>query len=65
MRDQIDAEIWNANHDQFSEWIGAALGQARAALDKGLARSSPAAAQLLAAAFAVSLSLLTVTATVA
>ena len=30
MRDQIDAEIWNTHHDQFSEWIGAVFGQASA-----------------------------------
>ena len=64
MRDQIDAEIWNTHHDQFSEWMGGALIAAGQAVRRSLPHV-PAAPQLIAAAMAGSFALLTVSATIA
>jgi hypothetical protein len=64
MRDQIDAEIWNTHHDQFSEWLSGALTAAGQAIRRGFSRV-PAAPQLIAAAMAGSFALLTVGATIA
>lgn len=65
MRDEIDARIWNANHDQFSEWIdggAAALGARLRGSAPLVRRSSP---QLVAALAAVGLTLITFTSSVA
>ena len=65
MRDELDGRIWNAHHDQFSEWIDggvAALG-ARLRGSAPLARRAPP--QLLAALAAVGLTLITFTASAA
>ena len=35
MRDRMDAELWNAHHDQFSQWLGEGLSRAGAALRRG------------------------------
>ena len=64
MRDQMDSEMWNAHHDQFSAWIGGALTTAGHAVGRGLSRV-PAAPQLIAAAMAGSFALLTISATIA
>ena len=58
MRDQYDAQMWIAHHDQFSGSIGQALAKGRDAL---LARlpSAAAATQLIAVTAAFGLTLLT------
>jgi hypothetical protein len=54
MRDRMDAEMWNADHDQFSQWLDARLAGASAALRRsGGAMRVPA--QFAAAVAAVSL----------
>lgn len=35
MRDRMDAEIWNAHHDQFSEWLHLRLRAAAGAARQG------------------------------
>jgi hypothetical protein len=53
MRDEMDARVWNAHHDQFSKSIDAGLAR--------LAGSVPAVPrQLVAGAAAFGLALLTV-----
>ena len=59
MRDQMDSEIWNAHHDQFSEWLDGALGRARSALRGGGSLAARVPGQLLAALVAVSLTVVT------
>jgi hypothetical protein len=57
MRDQMDAEIWNAHHDQFSEYVDGVVAAARRSLRT---RGTPAGrvpAQLFAGLFALSLTL--------
>lgn len=63
MRDQLDAQIWNDHHDQFSEWLDGIVGRAGAALRGPLAARVPT--QLLAGLVAVSFTLLTFGASVA
>lgn len=53
MRDLYDAQAWADNHDQFSLWAATALGR----LGSALRRAVPA--QLVAAAFAVGLAVVT------
>ena len=59
MRDQLDAEIWNASHDQFSQWLDDRVAAAGATLRRSgtLARRVPG--QVLATLLAVSLTLAT------
>lgn len=59
MRDQMDAEIWNAHHDQFTEWLGERLAAAGGALRKGTPLAGRAPGQLLATLLAVSFTLAT------
>ena len=62
MHDRYDAELWNAWHDQFSEWIGQVAGTAGRILSRSRSAIEPGASQLLAVTGAVSLTLLTFTA---
>ena len=55
MRDQMDAEIWNAHHDQFSEWLDGRVAAAGAALRASGSLASRVPGQLIARLFAVSL----------
>ena len=55
MRDQMDAEIWNAHHDQFSEWLDGRIAAAGAALRGRAELAARLPGQLLAGLFAVSL----------
>ena len=57
MRDQMDAEIWNAHHYLFSEWLDGRIAAAGAALRGGAALAGHVPAQLVASLFAVSLTL--------
>ena len=61
MRDQYDAEMWNAHHDQFSKWLDAAFSGVGKALRRRLGNLPEAAPQLMAATAALSLTLLTFT----
>ena len=58
MRDQMDAMIWNAGHDQFSEWIDGGVKRLGARFAGASARRVPA--QALAAFLAFGLTLMTV-----
>jgi hypothetical protein len=59
MRDQMDAEIWNAHHDQFSEWLDGRVAAAGAALRGGSSLAARVPGQLVASLFAISLTLAT------
>jgi|GEM_PF-2106734 len=59
MRDQMDAEIWNAHHDQFSEWLDERVAAAGQALRGGGSLAARVPAQLLATLLAVSLTFAT------
>ena len=59
MRDQLDAEIWNANHDQFSKWVDDGVAAAGAALRRSGTLAGRVPGQLLASLLAVSLTLAT------
>ena len=59
MRDQMDSEIWNANHDQFTKYLGVAFAGAGDRLRRAIAPAGPLPAQLIAGLFAVSLTLAT------
>ena len=59
MRDQMDAQIWNAHHDQFSEWLDGLVLAAGAKLRGSFERAGQAPAQLLAGLLAVSVTLAT------
>ena len=63
MRDQMDAEMWIKNHDQFSEWMDGALRAAGGSLRRAVTAGVPG--QLVAAIFAVSLTLATFSASAA
>jgi len=65
MRDQYDAQIWNDHHDQFSEWLDGVFAAAGEAIRRAASATPPVVPQLLAAGVALSLTLLTVTASVA
>lgn len=54
MRDRMDAQLWNAHHDQFSEWLGRRMDAAGGALKRGGA-AARVPAQFAAAVAAVSL----------
>jgi hypothetical protein len=58
MRDRMDAELWNAHHDQFSEWLDGRLRRAGAAL-KSFGSAARVPVQFAAAVAAVSLAGLT------
>ena len=59
MRDQMDAEIWNAHHDQFSEWLDGRIAAVGAALRGGESLAGRVPSQVLAGLFAVGLTLAT------
>lgn len=59
MRDQMDAEIWNAHHDQFSEWLDGRVAAAGAALRGSGSLVARVPTQLLAGLLAVTLTLAT------
>ena len=59
MRDQLDAQIWNDHHDQFSEWLDGLVGRAGTALRRSGSLAGRVPTQLLAGLVAVSLTLLT------
>lgn len=59
MRDQMDAEIWNAHHDQFSEWLDERVAAAGTTLRRGGTLADRVPAQLLATLLAVSLTFAT------
>ena len=65
MHDRYDAELWNAHHDQFSEWIERLARAGRRILAGRLSALEPAAGQLLAVTGALGLTLLTFTASAA
>jgi hypothetical protein len=54
MRDRMDAESWNAHHDQFSQWLDGGLAGAGAALRR-TGRAAQVPVQFAAAVAAVSL----------
>ena len=54
MRDQFDAEIWNAHHDRFSQWLSGGAARTGASLGRML-RAVRVPAQFAAAIAAVSL----------
>ena len=58
MRDQMDAEMWNAHHHQFSQWLERHAARAGATLRKK-GRAAQVPVQFAAAAIAVSLAGLT------
>ena len=54
MRDRMDAELWNAHHDQLSQWLDGRVSRARSVLSRaGSAVRVPV--QFAAAIAAVSL----------
>ncbi|HEX9933182.1 MAG TPA: hypothetical protein VGB08_10110 [Allosphingosinicella sp.] len=57
MRDQMDAEIWNAHHDQFSEYVEGLAAAAARSLRRSGSLAARLPAQVLAGLFAVSLTL--------
>ena len=59
MRDEMDARMWNAHHDQFSEWVDSGVAAAAARLRKLGTLAFRVPGQLLAAVAAVGLTLLT------
>ena len=59
MRDQLDAEIWNANHDQFSKRVDDRVAAAGAALRRSGTLAGRVPGQLLASLLAVSLTVAT------
>ena len=59
MRDQMDAQIWNQHHDQFSEWLDGVVIAAGASLRSGFRVAGQVPGQVLAGLFAVSLTLAT------
>ena len=65
MHDQYDAQMWIDHHDQFSKWIGHTARDAAGAVRRAFADLPGATAQLLATAVAVSLTVLTFTASAA
>ena len=65
MRDQYDAQIWNDGHDQFSEWADGLAARTAGGLRRGAALGRHVPSQLLAGLLAVSLTLLTFTASAA
>ena len=65
MHDRYDAELWNAHHDQFSEWIWRLARAGGRTLASSLSALEPGAGQLLAVTGAVSLTLLTFSAAAA
>ena len=65
MHDRYDAELWNEHHDQFSLWVADALGGAGRALAGRIPALPAAAPQLAAVTAALSLTLLTFTASAA
>ena len=63
MRDEMYGRLWEAHHDQFSEWVGTAFAAAGERL-----RSLPrlgGAQQLFAAVISAGLTLITFTASAA
>jgi hypothetical protein len=58
MRDRMDAELWNAHHDQFSQWLDGRVARAGAAL-KHAGSAVRVPVQFAAAIAAVSLAGLT------
>ena len=54
MRDRMDAEGWNAHHDQFSKWLDDGIAGARTALRRTGAKAR-VPVQFAAAIAAVSL----------
>ncbi|HEX8642463.1 MAG TPA: hypothetical protein VF702_00960 [Allosphingosinicella sp.] len=65
MRDQMDAEIWNAHHDQFSEYVDGLVHRAGTRLRRSLALTGEVPAQLAAGLVAVGLTFLTFAASAA
>ena len=65
MHDRYDAELWNAHHDQFSEWIERLVRAGGRAFANGLSALEPGVGQLLAVTGALGLTLLTFTASAA
>lgn len=59
MRDQMDAQLWNSHHDQFSEWLDGRAAAAGSALRRSGTLAARVPGQLLATLFAVSLTLAT------
>ncbi|HEY0012077.1 MAG TPA: hypothetical protein VGB79_04405 [Allosphingosinicella sp.] len=58
MRDRMEAELWNAHHDQFSQWLDGRVSRAGSALRRG-GSAVRVPAQFAAAVAAVSLAGLT------
>ena len=58
MRDQMDAMMWNAHHDQFSEWVDGGVRRLAARLSHVSSARLPG--QLVAAVAALGLTLVTV-----
>ena len=65
MHDRYDAQLWNEHHDQFSLWIGDVLTGARRTLAARIPALSASVPQLAAVTAALSLTLLTFTASAA
>ena len=59
MRDQMDAEIWNAHHDQFSEWLDGRVAAVGAVLRGSGSLAARVPSQVLAGLFAVGLTVAT------
>lgn len=57
MRDQIDAEIWNDRHDQFSEYVDGLLAAAGRSLKSSGSLAGHAGVRVLVGLLAVSLTL--------
>jgi hypothetical protein len=53
MRDRMDAEIWNASHDRFSEWLDHGIAAAGAALRRTGTLAGRVPGQVLATLLAV------------
>jgi hypothetical protein len=64
MRDEIDARIWAAHHDQFSVSLDAGFAAIAAGL-RSLSRPRELSKQLLSAAGAFAMTLLTLSGSVA
>ncbi len=60
MRDQLDAQIWNAHHDRFSEWLDGAIARTGGTLASGGSLAARVPGQLVAGLFAVGLTLITI-----
>lgn len=65
MRDEMDARIWVAHHDQFSETVGRFFETLGARVRRALSATTPSDGRLVSVAAALGMTVLTLGATAA